>query len=78
MTDFPQGVRPALLRLYYDIRYLAGRPATAPYGRLGIIDLLHAYSNVWTELARANSHAVGRGIAWTTPLWLYVAIDYFI
>lgn len=64
MTDFPHGVRESYTRLINAIWNPFSRPPTSPNSRLGIIDLTHAYSNFWTEVARAHPHAVGRGIAW--------------
>lgn len=65
----------ALRRFWFDVRH----PFTPnPYDekkRDGWIDVTHGYSNSWVELIRdIGPHWAGRGIAWTSPIWISVIV----
>lgn len=74
MTAFPHGVDQAWKRLKLATMHPFSVDPEAPDGRLGIVDISHAYSNLWVEIARAYPHWFGRAVAWSSPLWVMVPV----
>lgn len=72
MVEFPHGVSQAWRRLWLCIRHPLNVNPESPYERRGWVDLAHAYSNLWVEIARAQPHWFGRAIAWSTPIWIVI------
>jgi hypothetical protein len=74
MAPFPHGVYQAWERFKASATHPFARNAESPHNRLGWIDVTHAYSNLWVEIARAEPHWFGRAVAWSTPLWVVVPV----